>query len=140
MATTISGSSGINTQGVTSSGTVSGTTVTSSGDVNDSVSDVRTPRYSSINTATTIANEGVYYCSNAPTLTLGAPAAGTVMTIYNDNGSSMTLNRGSTLTAMRKGADNDTTNNTSLTLGAYSTTTITIFLANFALGTGTDVT
>ena len=113
--------------------------VTVTGAVTDSVSDVRTPRYTAISTATTISDEGVYYCTNAPTLTLGAPEVGAVMTIYNNNASSMTLSRGSTLVTMRIGADNNNTNNTSLTLGAYSTTTITMFLANFALVTGTDV-
>jgi len=111
----------------------------SDGTLDDPVGNVRTPRRTAITTATSIANEGVYYCTNAPTLTLGAPADGSVMTIYNNNASSMTLNRGSTVSTMRKGADNDTTNNTSLTLGAYSTTTITMFQAVFALVTGTDV-
>ncbi len=111
----------------------------SDGTLDDPVGNVRTPRRTAITTATDIANEGVYYCTNAPTLTLGAPADGSVMTIYNNNASSMTLNRGSTVTTMRKGADNDTTNNTSLTLGAYSTTTITMFQAVLALVTGTDV-
>ena len=113
--------------------------VTATGSISDSVSNIRTPRRTAISTATTIADEGVYYCTSNPTLTLGAPAAGTVMTIYNNSASTMTLNRGSTVTAMRKGADNDTTNNTSLTLGAYSTTTITMFQSIFALVTGTDV-
>tara|TARA_R100000951_G_C2590319_1_gene164799 strand:- start:417 stop:821 length:405 start_codon:yes stop_codon:yes gene_type:complete len=111
----------------------------SDGTLDDPVGNVRTPRRTAITTATSIANEGVYYCTNAPTLTLGAPADGSVMTIYNNNASSMTLNRGSTVSTMRKGADNDTTNNTSLTLGAYSTTTITMFQAVLALVTGTDV-
>jgi len=113
--------------------------VTATGSISDSVSNVRTPRRTAISTATTIADEGVYYCTSNPTLTLGTPSAGTVMTIYNNSASTMTLNRGSTVTAMRIGADNNTTNNTSLTLGAYSTTTITMFQAIFALVTGTDV-
>jgi len=115
------------------------TAVIASVDIEDSVSNVRTPRYTAISTTANIEDEGVYYCTNAPTLTLGAPEVGAVMTIYNNNASSMTLNRGSTVVTMRIGADNNNTNNTSLTLGAYSTTTITMFLANFALVTGTDV-
>lgn len=110
------------------------------GAVEDAIGDVRTPRWTQITTATTIADEGVYYCQNAPTLTLGAPAAGAVMTIYNDNASSMTLNRGSTLNNMRIAADNDITNNTSLTLGARSTTTVTMFTPYLGVVTGTDVT
>lgn len=118
---------------------ITNTAVIATGVIEDSVSNVRTPRYTAISTTANIEDEGVYYCTNAPTLTLGAPEVGAVMTIYNNNASSMTLNRGSTLVTMRIGADNNNTNNTSLTLGAYSTTTITMFLANFALVTGTDV-
>ena len=132
---------------VTSTGTVSGATVTSSGDVNDTVGDVRTPRYSAFTSGSatneTITNEGVYNINSAApttTLTLGAPAAGTVMCIYNNKGSSVTLAAGSTITAMRKGADNDNTHNATLTLGAYSLTTITIVLSVRAIVTGTDVT
>lgn len=117
--------------------TLTGVTVT--GAVTDSVSDVRTPRRTAISTATTIADEGVYYCTSNPTLTLGAPAAGAVMTIYNNSASSMTLNRGSTLTNMRIAADNNVTNNTSVTLGARSTTVVTMFLSTLAVVSGTDV-
>jgi len=109
--------------------------------VSDSVGNVRTPRWTAISTATTISNEGVYYCTGAPTVTLGSPAVGTVMTIYNNNNSAMTLNRGSgTIAFMRIGGDNNTTNKTSVTLGGNSTTTVTIFNTNFAVVTGTDVT
>lgn len=114
--------------------------MTVTGTITDDVSDVRTPRRTGISTDTTIADEGVYYCTNAPTLTLGAPAAGAVMTIYNNNASSMTLDRGSSVANMRIAADNAASNNTSLTLGARSTTTITMFQANLAVVTGTDVT
>ena len=117
--------------------TLTGVTVT--GAVTDSVSDVRTPRRTAISTATTIADEGVYYCTSNPTLTLGAPAAGAVMTIYNNSASSMTLNRGSTVTNMRIAADNTTTNKTSVTLGAYSTTVVTMFNSTFAVVSGSDV-
>lgn len=140
-ATTISAAS------VTATGTVSGATVTSTGDVNDSVSDVRTPRYtaftSSSATNETIANEGVYNINSAATtttITLGAPAAGAVMCIYNNKSTGVTLAAGSTITAMRKGADNNNTHNATLTLGAYSLTTITIVLSVRAIVTGTDVT
>ena len=110
------------------------------GTITDDVSDVRTPRRTAISTDTTIADEGVYYCTNAPTLTLGAPSAGAVMTIYNNNASSMTLDRGSTLSNMRISADNNNTNNATLTLGAYSTSTITMFTSGLAVVSGTDVT
>jgi len=101
---------------------------------------VRIPRVTNITGNTTIANEGVYYVTNNPTVTMGAPAAGTIMTLYNSSGSSMTLARGSTVVWFRKGADNDTVSHTSITLGAYSTATITFFSATFAVVTGTDVT
>ena len=113
--------------------------MTVTGAVTDSVSDVRTPRRTNISTATTIANEGVYYCTSNPTLTLGAPAVGAVMTIYNNSASAMTLNRGSTLTNMRIAADNTTTNKTSVTLGGYSTSVVTLFTSTFAVVSGTDV-
>lgn len=110
------------------------------GSIADDVSNVRTPRWTAISTATTISNEGVYYCTGAPTVTLGSPAVGTVMTLYNNNNAPMTLNRGSgTIAFMRKGADNDQVNHASATLGGNSTTTVTIYNNNFAVVTGTDV-
>lgn len=131
--------SGTNNIELETNGDVTATGDVTASNVSDSVSNIRTPRRTAISTATTIADEGVYYCTSNPTLTLGSPVAGAVMTIYNNSASSMTLNRGSTVSAMRIGADNATTNNTSLTLGAYSTTTITMFQSIFALVTGTDV-
>ena len=102
---------------------------------------VRTPRYDSA--STTLENEGVYYRNNDTTaLTIGNPGAGAVMTIYNNNGSNISLNKGSTVTIMRIGADNDGSNGGnkgSVTLGSYSTTTITMFDTTFAVVTGTDV-
>ena len=114
--------------------------VTANVDIHDTVSNVRTPRWTSINSNTTISNEGVYYCTNAPTLTFGGGIqGGTIMTFYNNNGSSMTLNRGSFLNTIRL-ADNTTTNKSSVTLGAYSVATATCFIANnFILITGSDV-
>lgn len=116
------------------------------GSIADDVSDVRTPRYSAFTSGSaaneTITNEGVYNINSAAattTLTLGAPAAGTVMCIYNNKSTSVTLNAGSTITAMRKGADNNATHNATLTLGANSITTITIVLISRAIVTGTDV-
>lgn len=116
--------------------------LTVTGTITDDVNtNIRTPRWTAISTATTISNEGVYYCTGAPTVTLGSPAVGTVITIYNNNNASMTLNRGSgTIAFMRKGADNDQVNHASATLGGNSTTTITIYNYNFAVVTGTDVT
>lgn len=127
---------------ITSSGTVSGATVTSTGDVNDSIGDVRSPQHFNVSTATTITEEGVYYCTNAPTLTFGGGIqGGTIMTFYNNNGSSMTLNRGSFLNTIRLAADNNTTNKSSVTLGAYSTTTATCFITNnFIVISGSDAT
>ena len=123
------------------------TAMTANVDIEDTVGNVRTPRYSTItssaSTNETIANEGVYQLSfdtPATTITIGAPAAGTIMCIYNNKTSSISLARGSTVTQMRKGADNNTTNNTTLTLAAYSLTTITMVSSTRAIVTGTDVT
>ena len=126
---------------ITSSGTVSGATVTSTGVVNDSIGDVRSPQHFSITTATTITEEGVYYCTNAPTLTFGGGIeGGTIMTFYNNNASSMTINRGSFLNTIRL-ADNTTVNKSSVTLGAYSVATATCFITNnFILISGSDAT
>jgi|14BtaG_2_1085337.scaffolds.fasta_scaffold00870_4 hypothetical protein len=109
------------------------------GNIKDSVGNVRIPRRVSINTDSTIENEGVYYTTLAPTLTLGDPVAGAILTIYNNSNTAMTLNRGSDVGNMRIAADNALTNNTSVTLGAYSTTTITIFIGQLAVVSGTDV-
>lgn len=120
--------------------------VSITGTIEDDVGDVRTPRHSTIDSSAstneTIANEGVYQLSfdtPATTITIGAPAAGTIMCIYNNKSSSISLARGSTVSQMRKGADNNNTNNTTLTLAAYSLTTITMVTATRAIVTGTDV-
>ena len=130
MPTTISGSSGINTANVTATDTVS-----------DSVSDVRTPRFTEITSDTTISNEGVYRTATTgvSTITLGAPAVGTIMAIYNNSASSITLEDGTQITSMRLGADNNSTHNNTLTLGSRSMTTITFIASNACVVTGTDV-
>ena len=126
---------------VTATGTVSAATVTSSGDVNDSVSDVRAPRFTEITSDTTISNEGVYKTASTgvSTITLGASPSGTIMAVYNDSASSVTLEDGTTVTSMRLGADNNNTHNNTLTLGARSMTTITWIATNACVVTGTDV-
>lgn len=128
MPTIINGSTGISTANVTSSDTVT-----------DSVSDVRTPRHTSLSANTTISDEGVYVLeAGVSTLTLGAPAVGTVMAVYN-NTSAVTLEDGATITSMRLGADNNSTHNASLTLGQNSMTTITFIASDTCVVTGTDV-
>ena len=111
--------------------------------VSDTVSNVRTPRYTSLTgTTATISDEGVYYTTSVTSCTLGSPVAGTVMTIYNNGASDITLYKGSTLQTMRIGADNDGSNGGnkgSVTLAPNSTTTITMFLSDFAVVTGTGV-
>ena len=126
---------------VTATGTVSAATVTSSGDVNDSVSDVRAPRFTEITSDTTISNEGVYKTASTgvSTITLGASPSGTIMAVYNDSASSVTLEDGTTVTSMRLGADNNNTHNATLTLGSRSMTTITWIATNACVVTGTDV-
>jgi len=116
--------------------------ITVGGSVTDDVSDVRTPRRLAISTTgQTISNEGVYYLTPpaSSNIILGAPASGTVMTLYNNTGNTISLEDGNTVTHLRLAADNNTTHNNTLTLGAYSTTTITMFSGIHALVTGTDV-
>jgi len=99
--------------------------------------DVRLPYHAA--GVTTLTEPGVYYRSNNNALTFGAVAAGTVMTIYNNTANNITLNRGSTVTVLRKGNANNNTNNASATLGPRSTTTVTAFQDNWVVVTGTDV-
>jgi len=112
-----------------------------SGTITDDVSAVRTPRHTSLSADTTITNEGVYILQTGVSIiTLGASAVGTVMAVYNNVNGTVTLEDGSTVTSMRRGADNDTTHNNTLTLGARSMTTITWIDSNAVVVTGTDVT
>ena len=113
--------------------------VTATGDVTDSVGNLRAPRYTTVSTATTISDEGVYYCTSNPTLTLGTPAAGCILCIYNDSASSMTLEDGSTITSLRLGADNNNTHNNSVTIAARAMATVTVVTSTTAIVTGTDV-
>jgi len=116
--------------------------ITVSGTITDDVSDVRTPRRLAISTTgQIISNEGVYYF-NAPAgsnIILGAPVSGTVMTLYNNTGNTISLEDGDTITHLRKAADANTTHNNTLTLGPYSLTTITMFSGIHAIVSGTDV-
>ena len=138
MATTISGSSGINTQGVTSSGTVSGATVTSSGtvsgatvassgDVDDTVGNVRTPKFTTVSSSTEITASGVYHVTASATITFGTAAgeleAGDIVVIYNDHSAGITIEDGDFTTFVK---DGESTDNTSVTLAADSLATITV--------------
>ena len=116
--------------------------LTVTGTITDDVSAVRTPRRLAISTTgETISNEGVYYLipPASSNIILGAPASGTVMTLYNNTGNTISLEDGDTVTHLRLGADNNSTHNDTLTLGAYSITTITMFSGIHAIVTGTDV-
>ncbi len=115
--------------------------VTATGSIADSVSDVRAPRFTEITSDSTISNEGVYRTSSTgvSTITLGASPSGTIMAVYNNSDSSVTLEDGTTVTSMRLGADNNDTHNNTLTLGARSMTTITWIASNACVVTGTDV-
>jgi len=117
--------------------------VTATGSISDSVSNVRTPRYTNHSGGNlTVSDEGVYWISGAATLTtltIGTPTAGTIICVYNNKSSSITLACGSQVTSMRLGADNNTTHNATLTLGARSLTTITLVGNTVAIVTGTDV-
>ncbi len=113
--------------------------VTATGSISDSVSDVRTPRHTSLSADTTITNEGVYILqSGVSTITLGTASSGTVMAVYN-NTTAVTLEDGATVTSMRLGADNNSTHNNTLTLGQNSMSTITWIASNACVVTGTDV-
>ena len=112
-----------------------------SGTITDDVSAIRTPRHTPLSADTTITNEGVYILQTGVSIiTLGASSVGTVMAVYNNVNGTVTLEDGSTVTSMRRGADNDTTHNNTLTLGARSMTTITWIDSNAVVVTGTDVT
>lgn len=126
--------------------------VTAAGTVSDSDGNVRTPHYVLIDDSDgdgsgtkTISRGGVYaiYFGYTGTLTLAGGVAGEIICIYNNKTTSATLIRGSGVTQMRLGADNNTTNNDSCTLGSYSLTTVTM-VANLpnsrAIVTGTSVT
>jgi hypothetical protein len=126
-----------NATGLSGSPDISVGDITSNGTIQDDIGDVRLPYRTG--QVTTLTEPGVYYRSNNDALTFGAVTAGTVMTIYNNTINNTTLNRGSSVYAMRKGADNNSTNNTAITLGPRSTTTVTAFQNNFVIVTGTDV-
>jgi hypothetical protein len=113
------------------------------GSIADDVSNVRTPRHTSHGGGNlTVTNEGVYMIQSAATLstvTIGTPVAGSIICVYNNKASSITLACGSQVTSMRKGADNNNTHNATLTLGSRSITTITLLSNTQAVVTGTDV-
>ena len=120
--------------------------VTATGSISDSFGDLRTPRWTNLIGASNynLTNEGVYVVdvnSTFSQIIIGTGAtltAGTIMTIYNNRSTSVTISRGS-ISTMRKAADGDTTNYATLTLGRNSVTTVTMFTNNLAILTGTDV-
>ena len=117
--------------------------MTANVDIKDTVGNVRTPRRTYHNGGDlTLEDEGVLFIagsSTISTLTIGSPAAGAIMAVYNDKGTSITLACGTAISHMRIGADNNNTHNATLTLGARSLTTITVVATNVAIITGTDV-
>ena len=123
------------------------TTMTANVDIEDTVSNVRTPRHTELIGASNhnLTNEGVYVVSASSTFSqiiIGTGAtltAGTIMTIYNNKSTSVTISRGS-IPNMRKAADGDYTNYATLTLGRNSVTTVTMFYNSLIILTGTDIT
>ena len=117
------------------------------GTITDDVSDVRTPRQSNLTGASdhNLTNEGVYMVDAASTFSqiiIGTGAtltAGTIMTIYNNRSTSVTISRGS-IPNMRNAADGDYTNYATLTLGRNSVTTVTMFNNALIVLTGTSIT
>lgn len=138
--------SGTNNIELETNGDVTATGDVTAANVSDSVSNVRTPRYTNHTGGDlTVSDEGVLlvaYATTLSTLTIGTPVPGTIISVYNNkNGASITLACGSQVTSMRIGADNNNTHNATLTLGQNSITTITIIGASgqTAIVTGTDV-
>jgi len=119
---------------VTATGTVSAATVTSSGDVNDSIGDVRSPKFTTLSTSTEITASGVYRVTAAATITFGTAAgeleAGDIVVIYNDHSAGITIEDGDFTTFVKDGEASD---NTSLTLAADSLATITVLSATKAV-------
>ena len=122
------------------------TAVIATGDIEDSVSNVRTPRFAELTGASNhnLTNEGVYVIDGSSTFSqiiIGDGAtltAGTIMTIYNNRSSSLTISRGS-IPYMRNAADGDYTNRDTRTLGRNSVTTVTMFSNSLIILTGTDI-
>ena len=115
--------------------------------IEDTVGNVRTPRYTEGLTGASnhnLTNEGVYVVDGSSTFsqiiigTGTSLTAGTIMTIYNNRSSSVTISRGS-IPYMRNAADGDYTNYNTLTLGRNSVTTVTMFYNNLIILTGTDI-
>lgn len=135
--------SGTNNIELETNGDVTATGDVTAANVSDSVSNVRTPRYTQHSGGDlTVSDEGVLLIgggSTLSTLTIGTPANGTIICVYNNKTSSITLACGSQVTSMRNGADNNTTHNATLTLGSRSLATITVVSSTIAIVTGTDV-
>lgn len=107
--------------------------------VSDSVGDVRTPRRVSHNTDATISDEGVYVLgTGVSTITLGAPAPGTVMALYNNTAGNVTLEDGDTITSMRL-SDGTGSHNNTLTIATRTLATVTVIASNACVVTGSDV-
>lgn len=98
--------------------------------LSDQHGNVRDPRFFSVSGNTTIEEEGVYYVTNSPTLTLGDLTEGTIMSIYNNSASSIQLDKGSTMQNMRIAATNSNTSYTTVYLRQYTTSTITCFVGS----------
>ena len=108
--------------------------------LSDQHGNVRDPRFFSVSGNTTIEEEGVYYVTNSPTLTLGDLTEGTIMSIYNNSASSIQLDKGSTMQNMRIAATNSNTSYTTVYLRQYTTSTITCFVgSNLVSVAGTGV-
>jgi len=117
------------------------------GDIHDTTGDVRTPLHITLSGADdhNLTNEGVYVIDGSSTFSqiiIGDGAtltAGTIMTIYNNRSTSVTISKGS-ISGMRNAADGDYTDYSTLTLGRNSVTTVTMFFSGLIVLTGTDIT
>lgn len=117
----------------------SANTIASTTSVTDSVGDVRTPRRVQHATDATISDEGVYLLqTGVSTITLGAPAEGTVMALYNNTAGNVTLEDGDTITSMRL-SDGTGSHNNTLTIATKTLATITVIASNACVVTGSDV-
>ena len=124
---------------IASTTSVTANTIASTTSVTDSVGDVRTPRRVQHATDATISDEGVYLLqTGVSTITLGAPAEGTVMALYNNTAGNVTLEDGDTITSMRL-SDGTGSHNNTLTIATRTLATVTVIASNACVVTGSDV-
>lgn len=103
------------------------TAMTANVDIEDTVGNVRTPKFTTVSSSTEITASGVYHVTASATITFGTAAgeleAGDIVVIYNDHSAGITIEDGDFTTFVK---DGESTDNTSVTLAADSLATITV--------------